>query len=114
MIKKKGNFEVYSSWQYKHHLLPDSLNKKVWFSRLNKEQVATANEKRKEWFANSISEIKTKSNFLNTSRLPFIFTSVRKSIGYLRDDFDKKTALEQYRMITAAKVEMQKNMPKSK
>ena len=99
--QEKGWFEVYSSWQYKHPLLPDSLNNKVWFPKLNEEQIFKVDEKRKEWFANSISEIKTKGNFLNKSNLPFIFSSVRNSIGEFPVDFDKETALKQYNGITS-------------
>jgi len=98
--KEKGRFEVYSSWQYKHPLLPDSLNNKVWFPKLDEQQLTIVNDKRKEWYANSITDIITKANFLNKSGLPFIFTSVRKSIGNLHNDFDKTTALEQYELFT--------------
>jgi len=98
---EKGSFEVYSSWQHQHHLLPDSLNKKVWFRQLNEEQILKANAKRKEWFANSISDIKTKVNFLNDNDLPFIFSSVRKSIGILPYDLNKNAALEQYHLMSS-------------
>lgn len=97
---EKGGFEVYSSWQYKHPLLPDSLNNKVWFTKLDKEQISKADEKRKEWFANSLADITTKANFLNKSGLPFIFSSVKNSIANLHDDFDKEIALEQYQIAT--------------
>jgi hypothetical protein len=103
--QEKGKFEVYSSWQYKHPLLPDSLNNKVWFRKLDEEQISKINEKRKEWLANSISDIVTKTEFLNKSGLPFVFTSVRKSIANLHDDFDKETALEQYQMATSFMIE---------
>lgn len=98
--QEKGKFEVYSSWQYKHPLLPDSLNNKVWFQKLSKEQILKVNEKRKEWFANSVADIIRKSNYLNNSELPFIFSSVKKSIANMPDDFDKEKALEQYKGIT--------------
>ncbi|MBB6681452.1 hypothetical protein H4O20_08355 [Aequorivita sp. 609] len=102
---EKGKFEVYSSWQYKHPLLPDSLNNKVWFPKLNEQQLTKVNDKRKEWYANSISDIKTKANFLNKSGLPFIFSSVKKSIGNMPNDFDKEKALEQYEMMTSFMIE---------
>tara|TARA_R110000744_G_scaffold361377_5_gene469123 strand:+ start:2236 stop:3258 length:1023 start_codon:yes stop_codon:yes gene_type:complete len=98
--QEKGKFEVYSSWQYKHPLLPDSLNNKVWFPKLDEEQISKVNEKRKEWFANSLTDITKKGIFLNKSKLPFVFSSVKKSIANLHDDFDKKTALEQYGLFT--------------
>lgn len=103
--QEKGKFEVYSSWQHQHPLLPDSLNNKVWFPKLSKEQTLMVNAKRKEWFANSISDIKTKGKFLSESGLPFIFSSVRKSIGNMPNDFDKATALEQYKMATFHMIE---------
>ena len=102
---EKGNFEVYSSWQYKHPLLPDSLNSKVWFSKLEKTQESKANEIRKEWYANSLADIVTKASFLHNSGLPFIFSSVKKSIGNMSEDFDKETALEQYKAMTSFMIE---------
>lgn len=102
---EKGIFEVYSSWQYKHPLLPDSLNNKVWYPKLDEEHLSRVNEKRKEWFANSLTDISIKANFMNKSKLPFIFTSVKKSIGNLHDDLDKETVLEQYQMMTSRMTE---------
>lgn len=103
--QEKGKFEVYSSWQYKHPLLPDSLNSKVWFPKLNEEQVSKINSKRKEWFASSLSDISKKANFLNKSGFPFIFSSVKSSVANLPDDFNKETALEQYHAITSFMIE---------
>lgn len=81
--------------------MPDSLNNKVWLRKLSEEQKRKANTIRKAWHANSLSEIALKSTFLAKSNLPFRFTCVHKSIGNLRDDFDKETALEQYRIGTS-------------
>lgn len=103
--QEKGNFEVYSAWQYKHPLLPDSLNDKIWFPKFSEDQLSKVNEKRKEWHANSISDISIKGNFLNMSGLPFIFSSVKKSIANLPQDFDKETALEQYNGMTSFMIE---------
>ncbi|WP_310993700.1 hypothetical protein [Aequorivita marina] len=103
--QEKGKLEVYSSWQYKHPLLPDSLNNKVWFPKLNEEQLSKVNEKRKEWYANSISDIKAKANFLNKSHIPFIFSSVKKLIGNMPEDSDKEKALEQYSGFTNFMIE---------
>jgi len=102
---EKGKFEVYSSWQYQHPLLPDSLNSKIWFPNLDQEQVAEVNDIRKEWFANSLSDISTKANFLTKSDLPFIFSSVKKSIVNMPDDFDKETAIQQYQGMTSFMIE---------
>ncbi len=99
--QEKGPFEVYSTWQHKHPLLPDSLNNKVWLIKLDKKQKLKANNKRKEWNANSLEDIAAKSNFLAQNKLPFIFTSVHKSIGNLKDDFDKQTAIKQYEGFTS-------------
>ncbi len=103
--QEKGKFEVYSSWQYKHPLLPDSLNNKVWFSKLNEEQISKVNEKRKEWFANTLDDITTKANFLNKSQFPFIFSSVKRSTYNLSSNFDKGAALEIYTKITSSMIE---------
>ena len=105
--REKDYFEVYSSWQHKHPLLPDSLNNKVWYPRLDKEQEQMANETRKKWFANSIEEIEIKSKFLNGTDLPFVFTSVRKSVGLMRKDLDKESALQQYYARTQYEIEQE-------
>lgn len=101
----KGKFEVYSSWQYTHPLLPDGLNQKIWFPKLDEAQMTAANELRKQWHANSLADITTKANFLNTSGLPFIFSSVKKSIAKFPDDFDQETALYQYEAMTTHMIE---------
>lgn len=98
---QKGYFEVYSSWQYVHPLLPDSLNNKVWLPKLSDSQIKEANSIRKKWYANTLDDIGAKAAFLAKSNLPFIFTCVSKSQGNLRDDFDKETALSQYQSFTS-------------
>jgi hypothetical protein len=95
----KGNFEVYSVWQYKHPLLPDSLNNKLWIPKLNKEEIDEANRIRHEWHANSLQAIALKASFLSRTNLPFIFTCVRRSIANFNDNFTKEKAFEQYNMI---------------
>jgi hypothetical protein len=97
---EKGIFEVYSSWQYMHPLLPDSLNKKVWFPNLNEIQLKKANAKRKEWHANNINDIALKVIFLTNHDLPFLFSAVSKTEAHLSDEYDKETVLEQYLSIT--------------
>lgn len=97
---EKGKFEVYSTWQYKHPLLPDSLNAKVWLPKLNAKQRAEAESKRQEWNANSLDNIAAKSNFKSSSNLPFIFTSIKNSIGNMPKDFTKEKALEKYKSFT--------------
>lgn len=101
----KGKFEVYSSWQYKHPLLPDSLNNKIWFPKLDEKQRKNANELRAQWFANTLSNISIKTDFLNKSKLPFIFSSVRNSTANFPHDFDKETALQQYNVMTSYMIE---------
>ncbi len=102
---EKGIFEVYSTWQYNHPLLPDSLNNKVWLPNLDEKQQLDANFIRKKWHANSLEDIAKKSNYLSNSKLPFIFTCVRTSIANLKEDMDKETALEQYQMMTSFRKE---------
>jgi len=102
---EKEKFEVYSTWQHKHPLLPDSLNNKIWLTKLDANHKEEANRKRKEWQANSLGEIAKKTSYLTKSNLPFIFTCVRKSIGNFSTDIDKETALKQYEMATRFKEE---------
>jgi len=101
----KGVFKVFSTWQYIHPLLPDSLNSKIWIDKISAKRRNEINQKRKEWKANSIEDISIKSAFLAQSELPFIFTSVHKSTAYLKDDFDKETALKNYEAGTLLKEE---------
>lgn len=97
---EKGTFEVYSTWQYMHPLLPDTLNNKVWLKKLGDEQKNEANKKRREWNASSLEDIAVKATFVAKSNLPFIFTSVRQSIGNLGAELDKESALIQYNLFT--------------
>ncbi|WP_461599678.1 hypothetical protein, partial [Winogradskyella sp.] len=101
--KDKGNFEVYSTWQYRHHLLPDSLNNKIWLPNLNKEKYESANRIRKKWNADQLDDIATKSDFNSKSNIPFIFTSVMTFIENMPTDLTLEEALEQYKMITSDK-----------
>ena len=94
--QENGYFEVYSSWQFQHPLLPDSLNNKVWFIQLNDERASQANAMRKAWYANSLDDITTKTNFLNSTTLPFVFSSVRKSRANLAADIGQAEVLAQY------------------
>ena len=101
--KDKKDFEVYSTWQYKHHLLPDSLNNKIWLANLNKEEYDRANEIRKKWNADQLDDIAKKSDFNSRSNIPFIFTSVRTFIENMPRDLTLEKALEQYKMATSDK-----------
>jgi hypothetical protein len=42
---------------------------------------------------------------LTKSDLPFIFSSVKKSIVNMPDDFDKETAIQQYQGMTSFMIE---------
>jgi len=106
--REKGEFEVYSTDQFTHPLLPDSLNNKIWLRNLSEQQVTSANSTRKEWYANSLEDIAIKTEYLSTSSIPFVFTCVKKSFGRLGEDFDKETALEQYKMATSFMKEYRK------
>ena len=101
--KDKRDFEVYSTWQYKHHLQPDSLNNKIWLVNLNKEKYERANEIRKKWNADQLDDIATKSDFMSKSNIPFIFTSVMTFVENMPTDLTLEEALEQYKMTTSDK-----------
>ena len=101
--KDKGDFEVYSTWQYRHHLLPDSLNNKIWLVNLSKEEHERANEIRKKWNADQLDDIASKSDFLSRSNIPFIFTSVMTFVENMPTDLTLEEALEQYKMNTSDK-----------
>jgi len=107
--KDKGNFEVYSTWQYRHHLLPDSLNNKIWLPNLNKETYESANRIRKKWNADQLDDIATKSDFMSKSNIPFIFTSVMTFVENMPTDLTLEEALEQYNMMTSDKVPFKVN-----
>ena len=101
--KDKRDFEVYSTWQYRHHLLPDSLNNKIWLANLNKEKYERANDIRKKWNADQLDDIATKSDFNSRSNIPFIFTSVMTFIENMPTDLTLEKAMEQYKMATSDK-----------
>lgn len=107
--KDKGNFEVYSTWQYRHHLLPDSLNNKIWLPSLNKEKYESANRIRKKWNADQLDDIATKSDFNSKSNIPFIFTSVMTFIENMPTNLTLEEALEQYKMTTSDKRPFEKS-----
>ncbi|EAQ39279.1 hypothetical protein MED134_01630 [Dokdonia sp. MED134] len=107
--KDKGNFEVYSTWQYRHHLLPDSLNNKIWLPNLNKEKYESANRIRKKWNADQLDDIATKSDFNSRSNIPFIFTSVMTFVENMPTDLTLEEALEQYKMNTSDKRPFEKS-----
>jgi hypothetical protein len=102
--KEKGNFEVFSTWQYRHHLLPDSLNNKIWLPNLNKEKYERANEIRKKWNADQLDAIVIKSDFMSRSNIPFIFTSVMTFVENMPTDLTLEEALEQYERATIDKI----------
>lgn len=105
---QKGAFEVFSTWQFKHPLLPDSLNNTLWITKLGKAEYDEANRIRKEWNANPLEEITLKAAFLSRSNLPFIFTCVKHSIANLREDIKKDEAMEQYKIFSRYMVEYDK------
>lgn len=99
----KSDFEVYSTWQYRHQLLPDSLNDKIWLVNLNKEKYEHANELRKKWNADQLDDIAIKSDFISRSNIPFLFTSVMTFVEHMSTDLSPEEALEQYKMATSDK-----------
>lgn len=96
----KGPFELFSTWQYKHPLLPDSLNNKLWIRRQTSETLAEVDRVRSEWFASTSAAVAQKAAFLERNRAPFMFSSMHRSVGNLAEDMDRETALEQYRAFT--------------
>ncbi|NRD20178.1 hypothetical protein HNV08_08960 [Winogradskyella eckloniae] len=107
--KDKGNFEVYSTWQYRHHLLPDSLNNQIWLPNLNQEKYESANETRKKWNADQLDEIAIKSDFISRSYIPFIFTSVKVFVENMSINLTLEEALKQYKMSTSDKRPFEKS-----
>jgi len=99
----KRDFEAYPTWQYRHNLLPDSLNDKIWLVNLNKEKYERANEVRKKWNADQLDDIATKSDFSSRSNIPFLFTSTMTFVEYMPTDLSLEEALEQYKMATSDK-----------
>jgi len=93
---EKGPYEVYSSWQFYHPLLPDSLNDKVWYPQLDEAQKQAANEMRESWCANSLEDISLKTDYVSKSQYPFMFSAVRSSTANLEDHLDAEGALQQY------------------
>ena len=105
----KKDFEVYSTWQYRHPLLPDSLNNKIWLPNLNEEEYERANEIRKKWNADQLDDIATKSDFIARSSIPFIFTSVMTFIENMPTDLSQEEALEHYKIATSDKEPFEKS-----
>ncbi|MAT90567.1 MAG: hypothetical protein CMC35_07730 [Flavobacteriaceae bacterium] len=101
--KDKRNFEVYSTWQYRHPLLPDSLNDQIWLVNLNREKYERANEIRKKWNADQLDDIAIKADFISRSNIPFIFTSVMTFIENMPTDLTPEEALKRYKMKTSDK-----------
>ena len=99
----KKDFEVYATDQIQHHLLPDSLNNRIWLPNLDSTQIVKANKIRTKWHADKLGDILLKTNFKTNTNLPFIFTSVKTSIGHMPVHFDLQKALEQYELGTSWK-----------
>ena len=97
----KESFVVYAADQLKHHLLPDSLNSKIWVPDLDSAQTSNANKTRNKWYADLLDDITLKRNFKNRTSMPFIFTSVRTTMGYLPSHLNQEEALEQYKLGTS-------------
>ncbi|MEM9053149.1 MAG: hypothetical protein AAGC47_13935, partial [Bacteroidota bacterium] len=97
----KGRYENYSTWQYRHPLLPDSMNSAVWVPKLESTDREEVNAIRAEWYADSIEDIETKVNYKENSSWPFLFTSISKSKANLHQDLTAEEAVEQYLLFTA-------------
>ncbi len=99
----KRNYEVYSIWQHRHPELPDSLNNKIWLPDLTQDDFEKANMVREAWNADKLQDIAIKSSYISKSSLPFIFTSVRKSIANMPNDLGLEEAMVQYEVMTSFK-----------
>ena len=80
---EKGKYEPFPINQYRHHLLPDSLNENIWMLNLSETQLEEINRVRHEWHANTTDDILIKAAFKLKTEHPFIFSSVKKN-SYLR------------------------------
>lgn len=99
-----GRIETYSSWQYKHPLLPDSMSSGLWVLKLSNSELEEINQIRAERYADSIEDIQTKSAFLESTDWPFIFTSVNKFVANISEDITAEEAVEQYLLFTSDKI----------
>jgi hypothetical protein len=99
-----GRLETYSTWQYRHPLLPDSMSYAIWVQKFSKSELEEINQIRQERYADSIEAIQTKAKFLDATDWPFLFTSVKKSIANLPEDLTADEAVEQYLLFTSDKV----------
>ena len=97
----KGRYENYSTWQYRHPLLPDSMSSTIWAPNLESTERDEINSIRREWYADSIEDIETKVNYKENSSWPFLFTSISKSKANLLQDLTAEEAVEQYLLSTA-------------
>lgn len=97
---QKGSYDTYSSWQFTHAGLPDSLSQRVWYPKWEAAQIEANNAVRRSWHANSIEDIQSKTEFLQHTEIPFRFSSVRKSVAKLASDLDPQSALDQYQAFT--------------
>jgi hypothetical protein len=95
-----GRLETYSTWQYSHPLLPDSMNYAIWVPKFSNSDLEEINEIRQERYADSIEDIQIKAKFLDSSDWPFLFTSVKKSVANLSEDLTAEEAVEQYLLFT--------------
>jgi len=98
--REKGRFETYTTRQYSHPLLPDSMSSAVWVPTLSDSEHAEINEIRRQWYSDSIEDIQIKTKFLESTDWPFIFTSVRKSVTGISDDISAEEAVEAYLQFT--------------
>ena len=99
-----GRLETYSTWQYSHPLLPDSMSYAKWAPKFSKSELKEINQIRRERYADSIEAIQMKTRYLKRSDWPFLFTSVKNSITDLPDDLTAAEAVEQYLLLTSNKV----------
>jgi len=98
--KEKGRYENYAISQFRHPLLPDSMNYSKWIPKLNQDERKEINELRIDWLADTVEEIERKTAYKNNSSWPFLFTSVTKEKTKMSDEYTAEEAAEQYLLCT--------------
>jgi hypothetical protein len=98
--REKGRYEVYSTWQFHHSTIPDSLKDFLWIPDWSEEEITSINEVRRNWYANTLQDIAVKTEFLAKNDYPFIFSSVKKSIVNLSEEMGEEEALTTYQYLS--------------
>jgi hypothetical protein len=96
----KGTYETLTTWQYQHPFLPEKMNNAIWSIQLSNSEKAEIDELRTQWYADRVGDIEEKASYLKKSSIPFIFTSVNKSVAQLSEELTADEAVDMYLMFT--------------